>query len=57
MRRPRTNAYGKLPPKKADGSYELPPDYVTDAIEVIRVQMARAGVRLAATLNHALAGS
>jgi hypothetical protein len=51
------HAYGKLPPKKADGSYELPPDYVTDAIETIRVQMARAGIRLAAVLNHALAGS
>ena len=51
------HAYGKLPAKKADGSYDLPPDYVTDAIETIRVQMARAGVRLAAVLNHALAGS
>jgi hypothetical protein len=50
------HAYGKLPPKKPDGSYELPPDYVTDAIETIRLQLARAGVRLAALLNHALAG-
>ena len=50
-------AYGKLPAKRPDGSYELPPDYVTSAIETIRVQMARAGVRLAAVINHALAGS
>jgi hypothetical protein len=52
----RDTAYGKLPAKKPDGSYELPPDYVTAAIETIRVQMARAGVRLAAVLNRALAG-
>lgn len=50
-------AYGKLPAKKPDGSYELPPDYVTSAIETIRVQMARAGVRLATIINRALAGS
>ncbi len=49
------HAYGKLPAKKADGSYELPPDYVTDAIETVRLQLARAGVRLAGILNHALA--
>jgi hypothetical protein len=48
------HAYGKLPPKKPDGSYELPPDYVTDSIETIRLQLARAGVRLAAILNRAL---
>ncbi|MDB5396287.1 MAG: Nuclease family protein [Rhodospirillales bacterium] len=50
----REHAYGKLPAKKPDGSYELPPDYVTDAIETMRLQLARAGVRLAAVLNHAL---
>jgi hypothetical protein len=50
----RDNAYGKLPPKKPDGSYDLPPDYVTGAIETIRVQLARAGVRLAVVLNRAL---
>jgi len=50
------HAYGKLPPKKPDGSYELSPDYVTDSIETIRLQLARAGVRLAGILNHALAG-
>jgi hypothetical protein len=49
------HAYGKLPAKKPDGSYELPPEYVTDAIETMRLQLARAGVRLAAVLNHALA--
>jgi hypothetical protein len=51
----RDHAYGKLPAKKPDGSYELPPDYVTDAIEAMRLQLARAGVRLAAVLNHAFA--
>lgn len=48
------HAYGKLPPKKPDGSYEISPDYVTDSIETIRLQLARAGVRLAGILNHAL---
>jgi hypothetical protein len=48
------HAYGKLPPKKSDGSYELSPDYVTDSIETIRLQLARAGVRLAGILNRAL---
>ncbi len=47
------HAYGKLPAKKSDGTYELPPDYVTDAIETVRLQLARAGVRLAGLLNHA----
>jgi len=51
----RDHAYGKLPPKKPDGSVELSPDYVTDAIETVRLQLAHAGVRLAATLNKALA--
>lgn len=51
------HAYGKLPPKKTDGSYELPPDYVTDSIETIRLQLARAGVRLAGILNRSLGGN
>lgn len=50
----RDHAYGKLPAKKPDGSYDLPPDYVTDAIETVRLQLARAGVRLAGLLNRAL---
>ena len=48
------HAYGKLPAKKPDGSYELPPEYVTDSIETVRLQLARAGVRLAALLNRSL---
>jgi hypothetical protein len=51
------HAYGKLPAKKPDGSYELPPDYITDGIETARLQLARAGVRLAALLNRALSKS
>jgi hypothetical protein len=51
----RDHAYGKLPPPGLDGVYALPPAYTTDAIETIRLQLARAGVRLAATLNKALA--
>jgi hypothetical protein len=52
----RDRAYGKLPPPGPDGVYALPPAYATGAIETIRLQLARAGVRLAATLNKALAG-
>jgi hypothetical protein len=51
----RDHAYGKLPPPGADGAYVLPPDYTTNAIETVRLQLARAGVRLAAILNKALA--
>jgi hypothetical protein len=51
----RDHAYGKLPAAKPDGVRELPPAYTTDAIETIRLQLARAGVRLAAILNRALA--
>lgn len=50
----RDHSYGKLPQKKPDGTYVLPPDYVTDAIETVRLQLARAGVRLAAMLNQRL---
>ena len=51
------HAYGKLPAKKPDGSYDLPPDYITDGIETVRLQLAHAGVRLAAILNRALSKS
>ena len=48
-------AYGELPTANADGVRVLPAAYVTDAIETARIQLARAGVRLASVLNRALA--
>ena len=51
----RNRAYGQLPMAGPDGSYELKAEYVTSAIETTRTQMAKAGVRLAAILNRALA--
>jgi hypothetical protein len=51
----RNRAYGQLPAANPDGSFELKAEYVTSAIETTRTQLAKAGVRLAATLNRALA--
>lgn len=48
------HAYGRLPAPNADGGYTLQAPYVTDAIQTARVQLARAGVRLAAVLNGVL---
>ncbi len=48
------DAYAKLPEHLHDGVYELEAPYITFGIETVRVQMARAGVRLAAVLNRAL---
>jgi hypothetical protein len=47
-------AYGKLPPAQ-DGRHVLGPDYADDATAAVRLQLERAGVRLAAVLNAALA--
>jgi len=49
------HAYGNLGKPNASGTYRLSPAYITDAIETVRVQLARAGVRLATVLNKALA--
>ena len=48
--------YGRLPPPDAAGVYELSPNYVDTASETVRMQLERAGVRLAAVLNAALGG-
>jgi hypothetical protein len=47
-------AYGKLPPA-GDGIHVLSPQYADDATTAVRLQLERAGVRLAAVLNAALA--
>jgi hypothetical protein len=46
-------AYGKLPPAQ-DGRHVLGTDYADDATAAVRLQLERAGVRLAAVLNEAL---
>jgi hypothetical protein len=53
----RSIAYGELPRPDASGVYELPAGYVEAASDAVRVQMERAGVRLAAVLNAALGDS
>jgi hypothetical protein len=50
----RVHVYGRLPPPRADGSYALTADDVSDATTVVRGQLERAGVRLAELLNAAL---
>ena len=51
----KTRAYGELPPANAEGIHVITATYETDAIETARIQLARAGVRLAGILNRALA--
>jgi hypothetical protein len=50
----RDTAYGALP-KPTDGVYELGTAYQQKAEAAVALQLQKAGVRLAATLNHALA--
>lgn len=50
----KNHAYGKLPPRQADGTYSLPPNYIKNARRIVATQLARGGVRLAAVLNAAL---
>jgi hypothetical protein len=51
-----TVAYGDLPRPDAAGVYELPAAYVDAATDAVRLQLERAGVRLAAVLNEAFVG-
>ena len=47
-------AYGRLPRPGADGRYRLTDGYVSAAKAAVRVQLQRAGLRLARLLNRAL---
>lgn len=47
-------SYGALPPPGERGRYRLSAEYVRDAVDVVQLQLSRAGVRLAAMLNRAL---
>ena len=50
----RDDAYGQLPEPNASGSYRLSTDYIRMATQDVAVQLSKAGVRLALTLNRAL---
>lgn len=50
----KTEVYGKLPTPQANGSYSLDSGYVSNAEQVVRQQLVKAGVRLAMVLNKAL---
>ena len=47
-------AYGELPTRDTTGRYRLSETYVRDATAAVRLQLERAGVRLAQVLNAAL---
>jgi hypothetical protein len=50
----KSEAYGKLPAPNADHSYTLDAAYVSNAQQIVRLQLSRAGVRLAAVLQRAM---
>jgi hypothetical protein len=54
FRMARDDAYGRLPTPTKRGSYRLTDEYVEMATKDVAVQLAKAGVRLAAVLNQAL---
>jgi len=53
----RDQVYGKLPPPDPKGVYALDAVYVQAAVDTTRVQLIKAGIRLATVLNKALATS
>jgi len=50
----RRDAYGRLTGPSANGVYPLDTGYIDAAVKDVRMQLGRAGVRLAAVLNKAL---
>jgi S1/P1 Nuclease len=50
----RKDAYGELPEPGTKGVYLLDARYIEAAIRDVRLQLSRAGVRLAVVLNRAL---
>jgi hypothetical protein len=50
----RRDAYGILPSPGNQSAYALPPAYTDQAVPDVRLQLSRAGVRLAFVLNQAL---
>jgi hypothetical protein len=51
----KAQVYGRLPPPAADGTYSLDAQYLEPSVDVVRTQLAKAAVRLAMTLDQALA--
>jgi hypothetical protein len=52
----RKDAYGLLPEPSTRGVYVLDNPYVAAAVQDVRLQLSRAGVRLAVVINKALGG-
>ncbi len=52
----RRDAYGRLPPRNASGTYRLDQHYIEAARRDVALQLSRAGVRLAAILNTRFGG-
>ena len=50
----RDDAYGRLPPPTRRYTYRLTPAYIDMSVRDVRLQLSRAGVRLASVLNGAL---
>jgi hypothetical protein len=50
----RDHAYGILPQPNGNGVYVLDARYVAVAVQDVRLQLAKAGVRLGTVLNEAL---
>lgn len=48
------DAYGLIPVPTETGTYRLTPRYLEMAVRDTRLQLAKAGVRLAALLNRSL---
>jgi S1/P1 Nuclease len=48
------DAYGQLPEPGPRGTFRLPEEYVTTAVDDVAQQLSKAGVRLAFVLNNAL---
>lgn len=51
----KTQVYGRLPPPAADGNYSLDAQYLESSADIVMTQLAKAAVRLAMTLDDALA--
>ena len=47
--------YGRLPPPGADGAYSLDARYLEPSVDTVMTQLSKAAVRLAMTLDQALA--
>jgi hypothetical protein len=52
----KAQVYGRLPAPAADGNYSLDAQYLESSADIVMTQLGKAAVRLAMTLDQALAG-